>query len=37
VVIVSGLTRDVTYELSVVFTASDGEIWTKTNLIQCVT
>lgn len=36
VVIVSGLTRGVIYELSTVFTASDGEVWTKTTAIKCV-
>lgn len=36
VVIVSGLTRGVLYELSTVFTASDGEVWTKTTAIKCV-
>lgn len=36
VVIVSGLTRGVLYELSTVFTAADGEVWTKTTAIRCV-
>jgi hypothetical protein len=36
VVIVSGLTRGVTYELSTSFTGADGEVWTKTTVIACV-
>ncbi len=36
VVIVSGLTRGVLYELSTVFTGNDGEVWTRTTAIRCV-
>lgn len=36
VVIVKLLTRAVTYELNTIFTASDGEVWTKTTIIRCL-
>lgn len=36
IVTIQGLTRGIDYELSTVFTAADGEIWTKTTLIKCV-
>lgn len=35
-VVVSGLTRGVTYELSVTFTRSDLTRWTKTLILICV-
>lgn len=35
-VLVSGLTRGVSYELSVVFARSNGTEWTRTLVIMCV-